>query len=300
MTREEKDKAFLEYARTRNFTFDPKKGEIYNGLAKNLGTKYKKNVLISFTIDGKNTGMSRARALWLFVHGSVPEGFEVGHGSIGSYDDSIDNLELSTRSQRSEKIERQHGWTLAARENYSKLTLEMVNEARRLVRDPKISYGFLAKKYGVSKPNIIFAVQGRTWKDASEPPFTETKSKSVSKGKKKLAAPVVRTEAQKLSRKKADHEKRVALREATNPGRVMRRAPKVEKEVYNEEAYRVATSMLKNNYKISNDGIIAFLRMRRISTIGVSDKKLNEIRNGFVGKIETTLNDIRKEAMAEL
>lgn len=261
----ERDRIFLAYAEKKCFRFDIENGKIFNGKGVELGSRGKSACTISWYMDGVGHGVTRGRALWLHAKGPVPQGFEVGHRSNDRHDDCLSNLELSTISARSIKAVQVHGWKLISRtKTHCKLTVALVNEARVLARDPESDYGILAKKFGVSRPTIIDAIKGATWMDATEEPAVIRKGKGRKPGPKKPK--VIRERKVKVAVEKPQKVKKVAV-------------PKPVKIVVkpHEEARRIVVSLLKNNAKISDNGIMMFLRLRRVDT-GFSEKRLTKIR----------------------
>lgn len=173
MTKEEIDLIFLEYA--PSITIDVVNGRLYNKDGKELSTGKNRNKSLSFCYKKGAYVICRARAIWVYVHGPVPNGMLVCHKSKDLLDDRLENLELLTLSERNKRS--MTGNSLQTK----KMTDEMVSEARRIVRDRQLSYSGIVelfqKKYEitVSKQTLMAAVKGITWTHLSEPPVDESR-----------------------------------------------------------------------------------------------------------------------------
>jgi hypothetical protein len=261
------DEIFLSYARERNFVFDIENGKIYDSLGDEVGCKSLKAVTISVRKDQIGYGITRARAIWLHVHGSIPLGYGVSHKSTNLWDDSISNLELLTVAERSKKSVYNRDVMVNFRTTSCKLTLENVNEARILARDPINSYQMLAEKYGVSRHTIIAAIKGESWKHATVPP-TPIRPGTWTRGQKKTPDQIYprkkprAPKPPKAPRIRREREKKVVVK-------------KIVVKPF-EDVMRVTKSLLKNNSTLSNNGIMTFLRMRRLAD-GLSERKLSAI-----------------------
>jgi len=215
-----KDEIFLAYAERLGYCFDIHRG-IITRKGKILGSIVGRAVTINFSLPDKTlTGITRARAIWLFAYRSVPLNMEVGHVSSNFMDDSIANLELTNPSDKQCKVITSGRGKLDPRA-FAKLDVEKVNRMRKLSREGW-SLSKIAKEFGVSKITALFAVNGKTWKDATEPPNTNKN-------------PSVRIASAK---------------------RASRVAPK------HEQHGKILKILLKNNAKLSNKGLMKFLNMR--------------------------------------
>jgi hypothetical protein len=235
------DKSFLIHAEKNGFVFDKDNGKIYNGKGKEIGSKSKKIWIISFTLNSKAKGITRARAIWLHANGEIPEGYGVGHKSEDLSDDNLSNLELTTNSTRNSKRNKSYRYS-SGRNN--KITIDIVNEDRKYFREnPNASYDERAEKRGITKTSLIHAISGKSWKNATEEPV------AIRKGKGKPST---------------------GLNKKSMP-----RLPKINKplkSVYikneltlkREETYKVVKSLISNNRNLTNKGIMKFLCMRNL------------------------------------
>jgi len=227
MDRSEKDRLFLEYAERLGYEFDVEKG-IVTKKGRNVGSSNGRSVNINFSLPDKSlTGITRARAIWLRVHGSVPDGKEVGHISKDLKNDCIGNLELVTHSERQVRVIARGSGKLNPRA-LAKLDVEKVNQMRILSKrtTERWSLNRLAKEFGVSKPTALHAVNGTIWKDATEPPNLElSKHKGVGSPKEKKFV-------QKVSKY--------------------------------EQHRKVIRGLLNNNPVLSNAALMRFLKMRHL------------------------------------
>jgi hypothetical protein len=237
MDRNIKDALFLAYAKRLGYVFDPQNGTITRN-GKLIGCTNRRSVTINFSLPDKTlTGISRARAIWLHVYGHVPADKELSHISSNLMDDSISNLELVTRADRQRKIIANGKGKLNSRAS-AKLDLEKVNDLRRLSRTGW-SLNKMAKKFGVSKITVLFAVNGTTWKDATEPPNLLMKERS-----------------------------HVIFLKNTN----------VTKKVVSkyEQHDKIVKSLLMNNNRLSNDSLMRFLKMRGLEITVWSLQKMTK------------------------
>lgn len=250
----ERDAFFLLHVKERGYIFDCENGIIYKNNGVEVGTRGKKAHMLFFMYDKKPRGVTRSRAIWLYTHGFVPEGFMPSHISKDKYDDSIKNLELKTTSERS-KVSSLARKTKGVREKYAKMTVEAVTFARKKAREVDITYTELLKlvedKIGtkISKTTLIFAVQGRTFADVTEelPVLHKSCSDKILKEKKPRI------------RKKKE-----------SPSKITPVIPNLDHSIV------LAKSLLKNNQHLSDKAILRFLTIRNLPSIPL--QKLTNLR----------------------
>jgi hypothetical protein len=248
----DRDQMFLAHAEKNKYFFDVENGIIYDINKKVLGTKSNHCHTLFFTQNKNQFAISRCRAIWLYVKGPIPDGFIPSHISENLSDDSINNIALCSKSERQKKYVLKNNWKGSSREKCGKLTLEIVNYARREALNPTVSYNDIRNQIKekfdicISKTSILFAIRGKTWKDASEPPV--------------------------LNKEFPLKEKKIYVREKT-PSKAKPSLPNPK-----VEAVKICKSLLKNNPRISDKGVLMFLRMRNIDTIPFTEKKLQQIR----------------------
>ncbi len=279
----EKDKFFLEHAKERNYSFDLINGLILDSKGKSLGTKTKRNIIFYYCTNGKTFGIARCRAIWLSVHGYVEEGLQPSHISEDLTDDNIKNIHLTNLSMRSiESSARRLKNNKQAdkiRQMFGKMTLNQVNEARIIARENSlISYQTLANKYGVSKTSMVFALQGKTWKDAQEPPVFR-KKEILTEKKPRVRGPRVSKPSVKTTEKVTTEKAPIINHLVKKQVHVV----DIKVKQNTEELRRIVKSILLNNNNISDFGIMKFLQMRRISftdasIINISKSIRKEIR----------------------
>lgn len=279
----EQDEFFLLDAKRKGYTFDVEKGLIFKANGEQLGHKTKRGIhMISTYYSGKTYGINRARAIWLYAKGMIKADYGVSHIRECS-NDAINNLELTTVSDRSKKAIRDYGWKLGNKTRHSKITLEMVNEDRRFERENPGSHDLLAKKRGISRTSMIHALRGISWPAATEPPVTITRLPRPCTGRKsrvyKTRPKVIREPKPKVEKTPKPKRERVLAK--PKPEKVAKPKPEkvfvepklrelkpvkvsIPKPVPYQELRRVAKSFLLNNPHISNKGILRFLQMRAI------------------------------------
>jgi hypothetical protein len=304
----EQDAFFLRQAEKSGFVVNVETGIVYDKNGKILGHKTKRNNvhMLSIYFNKKTYGINRARIIWLYAKGAIPEGYGVSHVSEDLTDDSICNLELTTNSDRVKKNIRVHGWSLANRKVYSKLTEEMVNEDRRFERENPGSHVLLAKKRNVSVTTMRFALRGVSWLTATEPPVCISRPlRERPEPKKRVYKPLPKKihEPKEPKVKKTKEEKRSKAESARLNGikggrpkkPIQEKQPKTVKiripkpEPY-QDVKRVAKCFLLNNPEISNKGILRFLQMREM------DERISLHKFSYItSQIKQEIRQKRKE-----
>lgn len=80
---------------TKYHLYDPETGKLYNKFGREI--RPCANGYIHSSFNGKN--MPFHRAIWEYVNGKIPEGFEIDHINGNRQDNRFSNLRLVTRSQ---------------------------------------------------------------------------------------------------------------------------------------------------------------------------------------------------------
>lgn len=283
------DEAFLAYAKANELRVDAEKGRLLNRDNEEVARFNKKRKSFAFSVYlydeerkiGVGCGISRARAIWLLLKGPIPKGYGVGHVSSNLCDDSINNLELNTTSDRSKKA-MANGWLLAHRIPASKITLEQVNEARLLCASDPIKYNslVLSEKYQVSRRTMTDALTGASWQNATAP--TVNLRKLRYEGQK-------RPNSVRERRLIAKANRELHVSKAPKPaGKTKNKKPKAIDQIQinflkvappTEDAYVVAKRLLSKSVKISNQSVLSYLRLTRVKGAETfPEKQLTRIR----------------------
>lgn len=146
-------------------------GAIYNKKGKKLvltldaRSYYRFSIKFDEETKSKSLPVHRFIAYEKYKESVFEVGIQVRHLNNNSADNSHDNIAIGTASDNyhdSTKETREKRLESAARIT-RKLTKEQVKEIREL-NDSGIGYGKLAKKFNVSKTNIAYVCEGRTYK----------------------------------------------------------------------------------------------------------------------------------------
>lgn len=86
-------KSLFEYTDGKLRLSYTRRGDCLNDVVGSSTTK-----VLMFTHEGNHYAISKARAIWIYVHGSIPKGLEVGFKDQDCTNISIENLYLLTRS----------------------------------------------------------------------------------------------------------------------------------------------------------------------------------------------------------
>lgn len=112
-----------------------------------------------------NTWKPRAVAVWEAVYGPVPPGCIVHHMDRDKMNDSIDNLELTTRKDHLNEHRSEYRRPVLPRgssHHNSSLNEEKVADIKRALATGE-SIRSQARKYGVAQATIQAIHKGRTW-----------------------------------------------------------------------------------------------------------------------------------------
>lgn len=112
------------------------------------------------------------RVAYVLAYGFVPAGLVVRHRCDNPPCCNPRHLTLGTNQDNSQDMIDRARQLKGEGHGMAKLTIDIVNECRRQVRQGA-KYPDLARKYGVVQSGIRYAVTGVTWPDADEPPVTE-------------------------------------------------------------------------------------------------------------------------------
>jgi hypothetical protein len=123
-------------------------------------------ILIGSRKDGTRRNISTHRLSYELSCGKIPKGMEVCHKCDNRICINPDHLFIGTHQDNIDDRERKGRNVVYHGENKSnsKLTEQMVIEARLERENKKTSYQKLADKYGVCKKTIMCAIKGTSWK----------------------------------------------------------------------------------------------------------------------------------------
>lgn len=172
-------------ARKRGEPTMPIKERLLNGARLNEKTKClewqgtKRNgygrIIIGSRKNGTRHTTSTHRLSYLLFNGPIPDGYEVCHVCDNPACINPDHLFVGTRQDNIDDRERKGRNIIKIGEEQprAKLTKKAVKKCRDLHFKFGISFGNLARQYGVAKKTMMNAVNGITWKCVTympEPP----------------------------------------------------------------------------------------------------------------------------------
>lgn len=132
-------------------------------------------MIVGSRSDGTRKSASAHRVSYELEYGEIPDGLEVCHKCDNPCCINPAHLFLGTRQDNIDDRERKHrnNPPKGAANAKTKLTEEKVMQIRKK-RLHGVSFGKLAKEYGVCKKTIQDAVIGKNWAYLPQPPKEET------------------------------------------------------------------------------------------------------------------------------
>jgi len=127
----------------------------------NNGNGYR---FVAMTMDGNRVLKYVHRLVLLGFEGECPEGKEVRHLNNDRSDNRLCNIEYATHIKNISDRNRHGTHNKGERHNMVKLTKEEVIEIRDKYGTGQYTQEQLASEYDISKPNVSFIVNRRTWK----------------------------------------------------------------------------------------------------------------------------------------
>lgn len=132
------------------------------------GTKSRKGYgRFVLSVNGhKQNFVAAHRYSYILEHGSIPNGLMICHKCNNPACVRPDHLYAGTNSDNMQDSIRSGTFPPRYGEHngISKLSYKIVKEARERYKQGNIGFWRLAKEYGVSKPAMMNAIKGKTWK----------------------------------------------------------------------------------------------------------------------------------------
>lgn len=171
-----KDRAVLERFKSGLWTADPATGKVLTtrtlgGLPlaapKPIGCQAKHTkhnyMVTGIKIGGKRYQMRLHRAIWLFVHGFIPDGMDLDHINGDRTDNRIANLRLVTPKENKANAIRLGTSASRERNGQAKLTAAQAVEIKALLAQGTKTQPQIAAMFGVSRQAVSSIKNGRTW-----------------------------------------------------------------------------------------------------------------------------------------
>lgn len=113
---------------------------------------------------GMNFKTIRAhRAAWIYTNGSIPDGLWVLHRCDTPLCVRPDHLFLGTaKDNADDRDSKGHGYS-GSQHHLSKLDDDKIRQIRKL-HSEGISQRVIAKKFGITQPNVGYITRGETWR----------------------------------------------------------------------------------------------------------------------------------------
>lgn len=171
-----KDNAILDRFKSGVWTANPATGEVMT--TRTLGGKplYPPRVIgcqarhpkhnymvVGLKINGKRHQIRLHRAIWLFVHKSIPAGLELDHINGSRTDNRIDNLRLVTSKENKANAMRLGTSATRERNAQAKLTSAKAEQIKTMLADGSQTQAEIAKLFSVSRQAISSIKAHRTW-----------------------------------------------------------------------------------------------------------------------------------------
>lgn len=280
IVQQERDELFFEWLKSRDIKVDTQTGQFvrtFKDKIKEIGIKYDNQWEIRFFINKKNYAISRARAIWLIVHGSIETGKMVVRLSEDSYNDSIDNLTIINEIDYKRDIGKKGIVTRINNNDFiTKLTVENANEIRRMAASNDYSYQQIADKFGISKQTAMSCAFGHTWKNATEKPVEAGRSKNTVK---RIVKP-------KIKSKKPQITPKIVLPEK------LKTKTEVVMERYKAEAAQIYEILARfKSAPSSFQTIFVIEKLRNNGFLKISDDEVNIIIKHYYSIKSNTFNE---------
>lgn len=115
------------------------------------------------------------RIIWISAHGIIPDGYVIDHINNDKTDNRLENLQLLTPEQNSQKAQADGLYKSGLDNKATKLDPDLKDEIAFLYEYSDLTMRNLAELYGVSKSRIAQIVHEVGWTDIGE--WTDTKGK---------------------------------------------------------------------------------------------------------------------------
>ena len=133
------------------------------------------HTIIGSRKDGTRKTIAAHRLSYLIFHGEIPAGMEICHKCDNPSCINPDHLFAGTRQDNIDDRERKGRNNPPKGEKHAKAKLTEADVLTiRTKRLQGVSFGKLAKEYGVCKKTIQDAVSGKNWSYLPEPPKEDT------------------------------------------------------------------------------------------------------------------------------
>ena len=119
-------------------------------------------MVAGIVINGKRHQMRLHRAIWLFVHGAIPDGMDLDHINGDRTDNRIANLRLVTPKENKANSIRLGTSAARERNGQAKLASAQAEQIKALLAQRK-TQPEIAAMFGVSRQAISSIKNGITW-----------------------------------------------------------------------------------------------------------------------------------------